>query len=58
MVAEEYLNSNLDIELDNRELSLYLAVTKTRQEIVSLGLEEVTHTRVWNREQALQQKRS
>ena len=52
IVAAEYLKSGLDIELDTEEMALHLAVTKTRQELVSLGLGDVTHTRIKSRGQA------
>ena len=44
--AEEFLSSNLDIDIDASELSLYLAVTHTQQELDGLGLSHVTHRRV------------
>ena len=44
IVADEYLKSGLDIELDAEEMALHLAVTKTRQELVSLDLGDVCHT--------------
>ena len=46
VAAEEYLASKLEVDMDWEELSLYLAVTMDREELVSRGLGEVTHTRV------------
>ena len=48
VAAEEFLDSKLEIDLDWQELSLYLAVIHSRQELVELGLGHVTHTRVSN----------
>ena len=45
IAAEEYTNSTLDVNINEEELSLYLAVVKTRAELVSMGLGDVTHTR-------------
>ena len=45
IVAEEYLESGLDIELDTLETSLYLSVTNKREELVARGWGDVTHTR-------------
>ena len=49
VVAKEFIDSKLDIELDVEELSLYLALTHDRQELVNYGLGDVTHTRVRTR---------
>ena len=46
VAAEEFLSSNLEIDLDWKEISLYLAVTHSSQELEQLGLGHVTHTRV------------
>ena len=51
VVADEFYNSGLEINVDEVELALYLAVTVDRDEIVSLGLDEVVHTRIHNRGQ-------
>ena len=52
IAAEEFLNSRLEVDIDWVELSLYLAVTFTRQELVDMGLGDVTHTRVSSRGRA------
>ena len=44
--GEEFLASKLEIDVDWMELSLYLAVTHTRDTLIQLGLGHVTHTRV------------
>ena len=46
VAAEEFLACDLDINLDLAELGLYLAVVKDRQELISLGLGDVCHTRL------------
>ena len=46
IVAEEFLETNLEIETDWLELAMYLAVLKDREELETLGLREVTHTRL------------
>ena len=51
VVAEEFYNSGLNINVDEEELSLYLAVTVDREELVKLGLEDVVHTRIHMRGQ-------
>ena len=45
IVAKEYLESGLDIDLDTLEMSLYLSVTNKRDELVTRGWGDVTHTR-------------
>ena len=45
VTAEEFLKSRLDVDVDWLELSLYLAVTLSREELVKLGLGDITHTR-------------
>ena len=37
VAGEEFLESDLDIEIDTEELSLYLAVTHTSEELEKLG---------------------
>ena len=44
VAAEEFYNSNLQLDVDVTELSLYLAIVSDRQLLVELGLGEVTHT--------------
>ena len=46
LVAEEWLNSDLDIEVDTVELGLYLAIVCDRQDLEDAGLGDVTSTRV------------
>ena len=45
VVAREYNKSKLNIQVDNAELSLYLAIVKDQSEIEELGLKEVINTR-------------
>ena len=45
VVREEYLKSELKVDVNVTEAGLYLAIVKEREELVSLGLGEVTHTR-------------
>ena len=45
VVREEYLQSELKVDVNVTEAGLYLAIVKEREELVSLGLGEVTHTR-------------
>ena len=49
VAKEEFINGDLDINVDEKELALYLAVTKERSELESLGLGQVTHTRLYTR---------
>ena len=49
MAAEEFYNSNLQLDVDILELSLHLAIVYDRQLLIDLGLGEVTHTRRHNR---------
>ena len=46
LVAQEWLQSDLDIEVDTVELGLYLAIVCDRQELENSGLGDVTSTRV------------
>ena len=41
----------LDIEIDTEELSLYLAVTNTSEELEKLGFSQITHRRIHKRDQ-------
>ena len=45
LVRDTTVNSNITFEVDKEELSLYLAITRSRDELTRLGLDEVTHTR-------------
>ena len=45
LVREAFMSTRLDINVDPRELSLYLSVTRNRTELINLGLGAVTHTR-------------
>ena len=49
IAADEYFNSNLQIDVDVIELGLYLAIVCDRQQLIDLGLGDVTHTRRHNR---------
>ena len=49
IAADEYYNSNLEIDVDVIELGLYLAIVCDRQQLIDLGLGDVTHTRRHNR---------
>ena len=44
----------LDIEIDTEELSLYLAVTNTSEELEKLGFSQITHRRIHKRDQRLE----
>ena len=44
IVAQEYQQTNLEVDVDNDELSLYLAVVLKDEEINDLGLSEVIKT--------------
>ena len=46
VAAELWEESDLELNLDTEELSLYLAVTMKRGELEELGLGDVTHTRL------------
>ena len=46
VVAEEYLKSDLNIEVDPTELSLYLAIMVEKDELHKVGLSDVVHTRI------------
>ena len=45
-VAEEIFRSDLQVTVDIREIALYLAIVYDRQHLRTLGLGDVTHTRV------------
>ena len=45
LVREAIIQSDVGFDIDKLELSLYLALTRGRDELVRLGLGEVTHTR-------------
>ena len=49
VAKDEFITGDLDVNVDVKELALYLAVTKERSELESLGLDEVTHTRLHSR---------
>ena len=49
VAAEEFLKGDLEVNLDDTELGLYLAIMLDRQKLVELGLGDVTHTRKYNR---------
>ena len=49
VAAEEFYNSNLQLEVDAVELGLYLAIVYDRDYLVDMGLGDVTHTRRYNR---------
>ena len=46
IVADEWLKSDLDIEVDTVELGLYLAIVYDRKELERWELGDVTSTRV------------
>ena len=46
VAGEELYNSDIDINVDDEELALYLAVTVDRERLEDLGLGEVVHTRI------------
>ena len=46
IIAEEWLNADLDIVVDPVELGLYLAIICDREELINYGLGDVTSTRV------------
>ena len=46
IAAEEFLNNKVDVDVDTEELSLYLSVVFSKQELVDMGLKDVTYTRV------------
>ena len=46
IIANEYLQSDLEIEVDDEELGLYLAITKDEKTLEELGLSDVTHKRI------------
>ena len=46
ITAKEFLDSELDINYDEEELALYLAITIDRDKLADLGLTEVVHTRI------------
>ena len=46
ITVKEFLDSELDINYDEEELALYLAITIDRDKLAELGLTEVVHTRI------------
>ena len=46
LVHEEWLESDLDLKVDTVELGLYLAIVCDREDLVNVGLGDVTSTRV------------
>ena len=46
---EEYLNCDLDMNVNPEELALYLAVVKEPEELAQLGLTNVVPTRMHRR---------
>ena len=36
---EEFVNCNLDVEVDDKELALYIAITHVKKKLVELGLD-------------------
>ena len=49
LAAQEFLRSGLTLEVDSRELSLYISICYERDDLVARGLGDVTHTRVARR---------
>ena len=49
VAAEMWDESGLELNLNHEELSLYLAVTVDKEKLTSLGLREVTHSRIASR---------
>ena len=49
VVAEEFLNCDLEVELDWEELSLYLSIIIEKEIIEKNGLSEFVHTRLKNK---------
>ena len=47
--AEELTNSNLELDVDVLELSLYITIMYDRNHLINVGLGDVTHTRLYNR---------
>ena len=45
IVKEEYLRAQLDVEVDDAELALFLSIEVSREELERLGLGEVTNKR-------------
>ena len=45
IVKEEYLRAQLEVEVDDAELALFLSIEVSREELERLGLGEVTNTR-------------
>ena len=45
IVKEEYLMAQLEVEVDDNELALFLAIEVGREELEDLGLGEVTNRR-------------
>ena len=44
LVSKAFLDSSLEVEVDDLALGLYLALTVSREELTKLGLARVTHT--------------
>ena len=40
------MNTGLEVDVDWEELALYVAIVKDRQELVDIGLGDMTHTRL------------
>ena len=49
LAAQEFMRSDLSLEVDDIELGLYVAICYGRDDLVALGLGDVTHTRVSQR---------
>ena len=49
VAAQEFYDSDLQLDVDVLELSLYLTVVYDRQQLIDKGLSDVTHTRRYNR---------
>ena len=48
VAAEELTNSNLELDVDVLELSLYISIMYDRDHLINIGLGDVTHTRMYN----------
>ena len=46
IIANEFLQSELEVETDSEELGLYLAIIKDKKTLEELGLSDVTHKRI------------
>ena len=49
LAAQAFIRSGLTLEVDNRELSLYISICYEREDLETWGLGDVTHTRVSRR---------